>query len=214
MISLIRTANAGCLLQMDGVQILLDGVCREVPPFLPTPPSAIAYLEEHLPDAVAFTHLHADHYDASFVQYYCFKKEREVLLPGHSLVQVGSVKITPVPSRHIGKVDCAHVSYILEGIQCCVWFLGDASPLQWKDQTDLPKPDIVIAPFAYATTQTAWRQLQLLQPRAVILMHLPDRCTDPDGLWDMVEKIINSNKDFPVIIPQIMEKISVPLQSL
>ena len=32
-----RTANAGVLLELDGARILLDGVCGEIKPYLPTP---------------------------------------------------------------------------------------------------------------------------------------------------------------------------------
>ena len=34
-----RTANAGVLLKLDDVEILLDGVCQEVKPYLATPPA-------------------------------------------------------------------------------------------------------------------------------------------------------------------------------
>ena len=34
-----RTANAGVLLKLDGVRILLDGLCDRVEGYLPTPPS-------------------------------------------------------------------------------------------------------------------------------------------------------------------------------
>ena len=46
---LVRTANAGILLKLDGKTILLDGVCREVKPYPATPPK----LREQLVDVLS-----------------------------------------------------------------------------------------------------------------------------------------------------------------
>lgn len=64
--------------------------------------------------------------------------------------------------------------------------MGDAAPLQWKDRNDLPKPDVLIAPFAYANTKTAW-ELSCALAKKVVLLHLPLRDNDPYGLWQAVE---------------------------
>ena len=65
-----RTANAGVLLTLDGVTILMDGVCREVKPYPVTPPEERDALSKCWPDVVAFTHSHPDHCDLSFVSEY------------------------------------------------------------------------------------------------------------------------------------------------
>ena len=65
-----RTANAGVLLKLDGVSILMDGVCREEYPYPATPPEIKAELTAKVPDAVAFTHAHNDHYDPDFAKAY------------------------------------------------------------------------------------------------------------------------------------------------
>ena len=52
---LVRTANAGILLKLDGKTILLDGVCREVKPYPATPPETRAKLMESYPD-IRFSH--------------------------------------------------------------------------------------------------------------------------------------------------------------
>ena len=56
-----RTANAGVLLKLDGVSILLDGLADRVEGYLPTPPEIAQQLLENPPDILAFTHYHADH---------------------------------------------------------------------------------------------------------------------------------------------------------
>lgn len=187
-----RTANAGILLQLDGKRILMDGVCREVKPYPATPPEIRAGLLGDMPDALVVTHRHADHYDAPFVSAYVQKTAGPVLGPADipfctaETAAVGSVKITPVVSRHIGKTEpMGHMSFVLEGSRC-VWFLGDASPLLWKDRPDLPRPDVMIAPYAYAMG-SGWDICKKLGATDVVLVHLPPREEDPYGLWQAVQ---------------------------
>lgn len=201
-----RTANAGVLLELDGTRILLDGVCREVFPYPATPDSIKTELSANYPDLVAVTHCHEDHCDPAFEAAFQAATSRRVMDASYAgkTAQCGSVRITAVPSRHIGKADCDHVSFILEGSQC-IWFLGDAAPSQWKNRNDLPKPDVLICPFAYATTDVAWRITQSLGPKMVILLHLPEREKDSYGLWNAVEQTVGSTPVPQLLIPQIGE---------
>ena len=194
-----RTANAGVLLKLDGVSILMDGVCREVKPYLATPPEERARITACFPDVIAFTHAHKDHYDPAFAADYQRQTNGVVLgpagLPGCKTVQqplqIGAVKVTPVPSRHIGPAGktTSHFSFIVEGT-ACVWFLGDASPLQWERRNDLPSPDVLIVPYAYATTSAAWEHTQRLGAKHILLLHLPPRENDPAELWKAVDQTV------------------------
>ena len=209
-----RTASAGVLLELDGVRILLDGVCRKVEPYLETPVSVKEALLRNPPDAVAFTHCHADHYDETFVSAYLEKTAGPVMGPAdipfcqEGSVRVGDVKITTVESRHLGKSDGAkHCSYVIEGSKC-VWFLGDAAPAQWRKRTDLPKPDVLLAPYPYATG-SAWQLTKSLGAKTVVLLHLPDREADDYGLWNGVEQATKNREGVALLIPQIGERISL-----
>ena len=190
-----RTANAGVLLKLDGVTILLDGVCREVKPYLATPLPERERLQNCWPEIVAFTHAHKDHYDPDFAAAFQQQTDGVILgpadLPGCKAttkdIAVGPLQIIPIGSRHIGAAgkDTSHVSFVIKGTSC-VWFLGDASPLQWRSALDLPKPDVMIVPYAYAASSSAWQIVQRLAPAQVVLLHLPLRENDPAGLWDAV----------------------------
>lgn len=202
-----RTANAGVLLELDGVSILMDGVCREVKPYPATPPEIKAELMETFPDVVAFTHAHKDHYDPVYAAAYLSQKNGVLLGPqdchgSMEPVTVGGVRITPVPSRHIGAAGktTAHASFILEGSRC-VWFTGDASPMQWRQRQDLPKPDMLLVPYAYAATPAAWSVTQSLGAQTVVILHLPDRDRDEAGLWDAIEATAGQGRElvFPAI---------------
>lgn len=186
-----RTANAGILLELDGSRILLDGVCGQISPYLATPERVRQTLRQHYPDVVAITHRHGDHCDPAFEAEYEKYTGKTVVDPTFvgSTVQSGAIRVSAVSSRHIGKADCPHVSYVIEGSRC-VWFTGDAAPSQWKSKRDLPKPDVLIAPFAYATTEAAWRMTRELDPKAVVLLHLPEKSFDPAGLWTAVEQTV------------------------
>ena len=207
-----RTSNAGVLLKLDGVSILLDGLCDRVEGYLPTPPAIADQLLRTPPDVLAFTHCHADHCSEALLLPYRKQNLRPILGP-ESLymerVRVGGVTIMPVESRHLGKVEpgLRHVSYIIEGSQC-VWFVGDAAPVQWKNRSDLPRPDVLIAPYAYGNTKAAWELSCSLTDR-MVLLHLPPREADPYGLWCAVEQTVEKGVDVPVWIPEIGEKICI-----
>ena len=207
-----RTANAGVLLKLDGVSILLDGLCDRVEGYLPTPPAIADRLLVNPPDLLAFTHCHADHCSEALLLPYRKQNLRPIYGPEslyRGVIHVGDVTITPVESRHIGKTEpgLQHVSYIIEGSQC-VWFVGDAAPIQWKNRNDLPHPDVLIAPYAYGNTKAAWELSCSLTDR-MVLLHLPPRKADPYGLWNTVEQTVGNGKDSSVWIPEIGEKICV-----
>ena len=209
-----RTANAGVLLKMDGKQILMDGVCQEVKPYLATAPHVREALLQQRPDALLFTHCHEDHYDAAFVSEYLQIAAGPVLGPAdipfcsEKKLELDGIRITQIPSRHVGKYDqVGHVSFILEGSQC-VWFLGDASPLQWKGHTALPKPDVLIAPYAYGMGN-GWDIVKLLGAQKLVLVHLPERNTDPYGLWDAVEASAGQRGNIELYIPEMEQTLSV-----
>ncbi len=192
-----RTASAGVLLKLDGASILLDGVCREVSPYPATPLWVKRELEEQLPDAVCFTHGHKDHYDPTFARHYKEATGRSIAGPaslgGCNRTRVEGVKITAVPSRHIGKVgaEIEHVSFIIEGSKC-LWFMGDSAPLQWRGREDLPRPDILLIPYAYALSASAWEFTRSLGAEKILLLHMPARDNDPAGLWNGVEAVVGA----------------------
>ena len=209
-----RTANAGVLLELDGKRILMDGVCREVKPYPATPPEIRSQLENTRLDAVLVTHRHADHYDGPFVSDYAKKAAGPVLGPadipfcGSDPTDLGGVKITPVVSRHIGKTEpMGHMSFVVECSRC-VWFLGDASPLLWKNRTDLPAPDVMIVPYAYGIG-SGWDVCKLLGTKTVVLLHLPPKGEDPYGLWDAVEATTGQGNGPALYIPRMGETIRI-----
>lgn len=192
---------------MDGVAILLDGVSRQVGSYLATPPREKELLFDSWPDVLAFTHCHKDHYDLDFAAFYQKQTNGVILgpedLPGCKAsaepMQIKGVKIVPVKSRHIGKVwqTVSHCSFLIEGAKR-VLFLGDATPLQWKSAEFL-KPDVVFVSCAYAMTPSAWQITKNFGADKIVLLHMPDRHNDPDGLWDAVSNVV----DTEILIPEM-----------
>ena len=209
-----RTANAGVLLKMDGVKVLLDGFCGSVGPYLATPDGISKQLLADPPDLLAFTHAHEDHFDAALVSQYRKQTLRPVLGPenlpyGTTLrgVALGGVSIQPVKSRHIGKeyFHVPHVSYVIRGSKT-VWFLGDAVPSQWHAIQE--RADVIIAPFAYALSESAWNMTSRLGD-TVVLVHMPLREHDPAGLWPQVERITDGVDGKRLLTPEIGQVIIV-----
>ena len=209
-----RTANAGVLLKLDGVTILMDGVCREVKPYPATPPEVKAELTENMPDIVAFTHAHKDHYDPGFAAN-AMQKNGVILGPSdcHGSMEqltVGNVRITPIPSRHIGGAGktTPHASFIIEGSRC-IWFTGDAAPTQWQ-RCDLPKPDVLIVPYAYCATPSAWSATRNLGAKQVVLVHMPAVQDDEIGLWKAVKDTVSDPcADLDFFVPDMHEIITI-----
>ena len=202
-----RTANAGGLLKLDGVTILLDGVSCQVGSYLATPPREKELLSDSWLDVLVFTHCHKDHYDPDFAAFYQKQTNGVILgpedLPGCNVlaetVRIKGVTITPIKNRHIGKAGqtVSHCSFLIEGTKRAL-FLGDASPLQWHSIA-LPKPDVIFVPYAYAITSSGWQITQNFGAEKIVLLHMPDQQNDPDGLWKAVDKVV----DTPIFIPEI-----------
>lgn len=209
-LTITRTANAGVLLNMDRTSILLDGVCEPLFPYLGTPKVWRDKLSESLPDVLAFTHKHQDHYDDSYAQFYKQKTLRSVYGPESlPFYEIGSgIRMSLAETRHIGKTDVPHVSYILKG-SICVWFMGDASPLVLKTMKDYPKPDVLIAPFAYATTPSAWKATKETDAKAIVILHMPPREDDREGLWDLIK--ITTEADENLYLPKLGEELHISL---
>ncbi len=207
-----RTACAGVLLELDGKRFLLDGVGQALAPYQATPMDIRQQLMENPPDAVLLTHKHPDHYDGSFLSWFRENASGPILGPGdiplakQGAERVGPVEITPVASRHIGRSDgSAHRSFLLQGSQC-LWFLGDSSPQQWRSRLALPRPDVLIAPYAYAIG-SSWKLTKSLGARAIVLLHLPEREKDSCGLWEAVEA--TTQGDPTLYIPALGQEINL-----
>ena len=202
-----RTANAGVLLTLDGVSILLDGVCREVKPYLATPKEEREKLTGQWPQVVGFSHSHKDHYDPAYAVAFQARTSGVLLgpesLPGCKAsmnpATVEGVTVTPVATRHIGPAGktTEHASFLVEGSKT-VWFMADASPMQFRTSGLTPAPDVLIVPYAYCLTADAWKLTKTWNPGCVVLLHMPDQADDPLGLWDGVHQVIGEDRSIPI----------------
>ena len=193
-----RTANAGVLLTLDNVKILLDGVCREVKPYLATPPAIKQELIACPPDVVLFTHDHPDHCDPDYCQ------KVNMLHPA-----AGQVKITAVPTRHMGHYGktTPHQSFVIGGSQS-VWFLGDASPMELKKFASFSKPDVLMIPYPYISTPVALKTVEAYLPCKIVLLHMPLPGNDPEKIWQSVEAGMEHLKSY-LYVPQLGETLHI-----
>ena len=213
-----RTANAGVLLELDGVTLLLDGVCKEVSPYLATPTKERERLSQRYSDVLAFTHTHKDHYDPAFAAEYQKHTDGVILgcgfLSGDCAVaapiSVRGVTIRPIRTRHIGKVgnDIEHISFVVDGSKC-VWFLGDASPSQMHLLGVCRRPNTLIGPYAYAATPAAFSVVRSIAPENVVILHMPLRENDPNDLWTFVENTIAGFATPQIYIPDMGQTLEL-----
>ncbi len=202
-----RTANAGVLVRLDGTSILLDGVCEELPPYLGTPEDIRREFSKNLPDVFAVTHFHPDHCDEQFFSDCVREKCRNLLAPGYQkTAKVGTVTVSAVDTRHIGKSDIPHVSYVIDGSRR-VWFMGDASPLSVKCFSEFPAPHVIIAPYAYANTPSAYKNTKAFGADKLVILHLPEEEKDEYGIGFAVKSCTAGDSSF--IFPKINETINI-----
>ena len=134
-------------------------------------------------------------------------------LPGRVSLEktasAGKVRITSVPTRHMGHYGktTEHQSFVLEGSQT-VWFLGDASPLELKKFASLPKPDVLMIPYPYISSPASVKMVQSLLPCKIVLLHMPLRGNDPEGIWQSVEDAMERLKAY-LYVPQMGEILNI-----
>lgn len=200
-----RTANAGVLLKLSGVSFLLDGVSKHLFPYEKTPESIKSEIMKNPPDVMAFTHFHPDHYDEDFVNSYKEDTLRSVNGPELSdFLEEGKTRLYAVSTRHIGKSDIPHVSFVISG-EKCVWFMGDASPLTLRKLENMPKPDVLIAPFAYFNTASSFEAAKRTGAKNFVVVHMPEKENDEYNLWRDVKNVIGEEKG--VFLMKTGEKI-------
>lgn len=202
-----RTANAGVLITLSGETFLLDGVCGEVYPYIKTPQHIREEIEKSYPDNVLFTHYHDDHYDEAFAKDYELKTLRSVIGPESQFVKgANGAEIISVPTRHIGKFDFPHVSFIIKKEES-VWFMGDVSALALKEMKNYEKPDVLIVPYACVNTLSSVKSIKEVGAKKIVVLHLPERKKDEYKLWDAVEKCTENETN--IFIPEMGEIVEL-----
>ena len=195
---ILRTANAGILLEMDGARLLLDGVCGEVPPYSETPENIKKDLYGKDFDIIAFTHFHTDHFDGDFADTF-EEKGKKILSPDNmEIVNLKNLEVIPFKSRHIGKSESEHISFVIKGSKT-VWFMGDAAPVTIKDMGKYPSPDVLFVPFVYLNSQPSLNITKSANAHNIILLHTPEREKDNLGIWENVEKTIINEQNIHLI---------------
>jgi len=167
-----------------------------------------------------YTHSHPDHFEPGFATRFYEKTRRPVLgtagvaelLPEvpveQGSVMIKDVRVTPVPSRHLGVEwrQHPHVSYLVEGSKR-VFIVGDAVPLCWKEGISSLRPDVLVAPYPYITTAVGRQTVLRFAPQSVMLVHMPAKDRDPDGIWPMTERALKEFKEITVQIPELGESV-------
>lgn len=204
---LLRTANAGMLLKIDGTSVLLDGVSKALYPYLGTPNDLREKLCANFPDIVAFTHTHEDHYDVDYVSAYERETHRNVLGPYELYpVEQNSIKIFRINTRHLGKAKVPHVSFVITGSKT-VWFMGDATPASLKEMENMPRPNVLIVPFAYGISPSAWRDTINTGAGHIIFLHLPEPEDDSLKLRETLKNTVGNTSR--AVVLNMAEKIII-----
>ena len=71
--------------------------------------------------------------------------------------------------------------------------MGDASPSELKKLSGERKPDILIAPYAYANTASSWSRSLSIGAEKIIILHLPDEKKDEYGIRNAVKDTVKDD---------------------
>jgi len=71
----------------------------------------------------------------------------------------------------------------------------------------LPKPDVLVVPYAYALTPAGWQLTQSLGAESVVLLHLPERKEDAPELWQGVTETLQELTQ--VQIPNLSQELNI-----
>ena len=202
---IMRTANAGVLIELDGKRILIDGMAKTLEAYEGTPLYILSELYNSPPDITLFTHKHPDHFDREYAD---FAVSESLYLDDESqdTINLDDIWIRAVKTGHIGARDVSHVSFVIKGSKT-LFFMGDASPSYLKQMEAFGVPDVLFVPFAYGLTPSAWRNTKNTGAKAIVLLHLPKEELDEQGICKSVYENI---KDDPYLnLLEIGETIEI-----
>ena len=72
----------------------------------------------------------------------------------------------------------------------------------------LPKPDVLVVPYAYCNTPAAWSATKALGAKHIVLLHMPEKSNDSIGLWPAVENTVGECSN--LFIPAMNEAVEIP----
>jgi hypothetical protein len=85
--------------------------------------------------------------------------------------------------------------------------MGDASPLNLRKMENMPKPDVLIAPFAYFNTPSSFEAAKKTGAKNFVIVHLPEEENEENNLWRDVKSVTEEEKG--VFLMKIGETITL-----
>ena len=220
-IELIFTANAGVILEMDGICIAVDAFHNQrALPFSTLPKDLLHTLAETgilgKLDALFFSHTHADHYGQTAMEQVLQYAQNAALLapepiaPQQILLQGPAVHIT-LPDGKLDAVRLVHDGpeyreVPLYGLMLTlrnqrILFPGDSTDHTGVRQMTQGRPvDVAVLNFPWITLPGNRRFVeQELAPRHLILTHLPYPDDDTEGFISATRKAAEKLTGIPDI---------------
>ena len=207
------SANAGIALTLPGLRIWIDALHRQAEEaFSPVSRDIWAYMKSCQdfsdPDILAFTHCHGDHYDKEYVleALSLYPKarlilpeqafSRQLLLEGEETICTEKgYRLRFVRTVHggAGGESVPHYSLFIEGRGLRLFYGGDVTGPSPRLEALLAgyRPDIAFLPFPWCTLIRGRLCLEkVIQPRHLILLHLPFAEDDVYGYREAVQRAL------------------------
>lgn len=212
------TANAGIILELPGAVLLVDALHnKKAMEFSTLDSSSIETLFSRFdvcpPDGILVTHSHIDHYSTALVDEASQRYSCPVFAPwkdGMCEYAVNGVSIQPIALSH-RKADTGdfgkHFGFIINKDDKTVLIAGDAEPLS-DEMTALCaslSPNLAVLPFVWVTLKRHREALDVLNPSALVLNHLPFIYEDTFGYNKAAETQVNARYPGCVILNSFLQ---------
>lgn len=209
-ITVTLSANAGVCVDICGKRIWVDALhSKKVPSFSTVSQELFAKLldapEFGEPDAICYTHCHPDHFsrEQTLQALERWRSAKvflpELQIPGQVLVEgespdfsIGDVILRFLRLPHEGAqyADTIHYGLLLLSSEGNVLISGDcavAAPELLEAVADI-QLDVAILDFPWLTLSRGREALEKLNPKQIVLYHLPFLEDDENGFLDSAEK--------------------------
>ena len=219
-ITVTLSANAGVSLQFRSAKIWIDALHdTKMPGYSALGALQLRQMQDSAaftdPDAMIFSHCHADHFSQSLAakamekwpQAHVFLPESrlsgaEVLTGDTVKSRIGDVDITFVKMGHMGDhyADVAHYCVFLEEDGFTVLFAADTALGSKQLQAAClgRRIDAALMPFPWVTLRLGRRFIEkYIRPEHLLLLHLPFEGEDTEGYRAATEKYAPALADCP-----------------
>lgn len=217
--SITLTANAGCILKIKNRCILLDALHNEKTMDFSTLSCEMTervfdLLRNNPPEFIAVTHRHPDHYSKPLIGRAMaeFPKARLIMPQKSETVYGPDWELLCVPLKHMGS-DEYNSGFLLKTRSISIFTAGDGDmkDAEVRKFCGGLRPDLALLNFPWLTTKAGREALKDLQPRELVLLHMPLEEDDRWGYNKAAKAAVEKYRPNTVLLNRFLQTVEFSL---